>query len=113
MTVVADLARAEAPAQVASAVAGQLGAVSILVNNAGIAPKHNGRGWNAVEVSLEEWHTVLAINLTAVLLLSKAVIPGMQAQRYGRIVNVSSSAGAPRHSRTARPIWRRRRGCWA
>ena len=93
MTVVADLARAEAPAQVASAVAGQLGAVSILVNNAGIAPKHNGRGWNAVEVSLEEWHTVLAINLTAVLLLSKAVIPGMQAQRYGRIVNVSSSAG--------------------
>ena len=75
MTVVADLARAEAPAQVASAVAGQLGAVSILVNNAGIAPKHNGRGWNAVEVSLEEWHTVLAINLTAVLLLSKAVIP--------------------------------------
>ncbi len=93
MTVTADLGRPEAAGEVATAVAARFGTVGILVNNAGIAPKHDGRGWSAVEVTLEEWHTVLAVNLTAAMLMSQALIPGMQAQRFGRIVNVSSSAG--------------------
>lgn len=93
MTVARDLARPESATEVFSAVEARFGTASILVNNAGIAPKHDGRGWTALEITLEEWHAVLAVNLTAALMLSQAFIPGMRAQGFGRIVNVSSSAG--------------------
>lgn len=93
MTLAVDLGVPESAAEVFRAVDARFGTAGILVNNAGIAPKHDGRGWNAQEITLEEWNTVLSINLTAALLLSQAFIPGMRAQGFGRIVNVSSSAG--------------------
>src|SRR6185436_2747346 len=40
-----------------------------------------------------EWRTALEVNLTAPFVFTKAVLPAMKAQGYGRIVNVSSSAG--------------------
>jgi 3-oxoacyl-[acyl-carrier protein] reductase len=63
--------------------------VSILVNNAGIA------GRNAVtwEMPVEEWHKVIAIDLTGAFLGCRAVLPGMIEGGYGRIVNIASIAG--------------------
>jgi 2-dehydro-3-deoxy-L-rhamnonate dehydrogenase (NAD+) len=68
---------------------GRLGKVDILVNNAGIT------GGNAPTWELEPavWRQVLEINLVAPFLLSRAIVPQMLKQGYGRIVNVASVAG--------------------
>ena len=64
------------------------GHVSILVNNAGILfPTRIS------DISLQEWMSVVNVNLTGTFLCAKAVIPAMRAARYGRIINLSSSAG--------------------
>ena len=64
------------------------GTVSILVNNAGIL--YPTRIDN---VTKAEWDEVLDVNLNGSFLCSKAVLPIMSANRFGRIVNMSSSAG--------------------
>jgi 3-oxoacyl-[acyl-carrier protein] reductase len=72
----------------------RLGTVSILVNNAGISPKRSdGRSSGILEVTIDEWSKVLMINLTTVMQLSQLFLPGMQAQKFGRIVSLSSLAG--------------------
>lgn len=66
----------------------QLGAVAVLVNNAGIqhvAPVD--------EFPDEKWDQLLAINLSSVFHATKAVLPGMKAAGWGRIVNVASAHG--------------------
>ena len=65
------------------------GEVDILVNNAGV----NGPTKPAWEYSLAEWNAVLAVDLTGVFLCARALIPGMRARGYGRIVNIASIAG--------------------
>lgn len=70
----------------------ELGRIDILVNNAGISPKKDGRRPNVPEIELQEWNQVLAVNLTGVFLCCKAVLPHMEQKKYGRIVNISSSA---------------------
>ena len=68
---------------------GALGKIDVLVNNAGIA------GLNAptVDYPVEEWHKVLAVNLTSQFLTCRAVAPHMAKAKYGRIVNIASIAG--------------------
>ena len=64
------------------------GKVDIVVNNAGIqhvAPIE--------EFPVEKWDAILAINLSSAFHLSRAVVPGMKARRFGRIVNVASAHG--------------------
>lgn len=70
-------------------VEGTHGPLTVLVNCAGIA----GRSAPAWELSVEEWHQVIAIDLTGVFLGCRAALPGMTAQGYGRIVNIASIAG--------------------
>jgi 3-oxoacyl-[acyl-carrier protein] reductase len=65
------------------------GRIDILVNNAGVAGK-NVTTW---EYPIEEWHRVMSINLDSQFYCCKAVVPGMIAQDYGRIVNIASIAG--------------------
>ena len=67
----------------------QLGRIDILVNNAGIAGA-NATTW---DTTVEEWRRVMRINLDGPFLCCKAVVPGMMAQNYGRIVNIASIAG--------------------
>jgi len=77
-----------APAEVEAAIAAcsaTLGAVDVLVNNAGAS----SRG-PIDAVPPEEWARVLDVNLTGAYLCARAVAPAMRARRWGRIVNISS-----------------------
>jgi NAD(P)-dependent dehydrogenase (short-subunit alcohol dehydrogenase family) len=65
------------------------GRIDILVNNAGISGP-NKPTW---EYPPKEWNQVIAINLTGPFHCCHAVVPGMIARKYGRIVNVASIAG--------------------
>jgi 3-oxoacyl-[acyl-carrier protein] reductase len=65
------------------------GRIDVLLNNAGIAGA-NATVW---ETNIEEWRRVMRINLDGPFLCCKAVVPGMIAQNYGRIVNIASIAG--------------------
>jgi 3-oxoacyl-[acyl-carrier protein] reductase len=65
----------------------RLGPVDVLVNNAGI-----GVGAPLAEVGAELWHETIATNLTSAFLLSQAVVPGMRARRWGRLIFLSSVA---------------------
>ena len=67
---------------------GHFGRIDALVNIAGIS-SHG----SSDDVTEQEWNRVLATNLTSVFLCCKAVLPAMRAQKYGRIVNVSSVLG--------------------
>jgi 2-dehydro-3-deoxy-L-rhamnonate dehydrogenase (NAD+) len=66
-----------------------LGRIDILVNNAGIAGP-NRTTW---EYPPEAWDEVIAVNLTGPFYCCRAVVPGMIARNYGRIVNIASIAG--------------------
>lgn len=80
------------PASCSAAVAeveAKFGAISILVNNAGIT-----RDNLALRMSDEEWDQVLDTNLRAVFRMSKLVMRGMMKARYGRIINITSVVGA-------------------
>ena len=66
-----------------------MGGVDILVNNAGIT-----RDMLFMRMKDEDWDAVLAVNLTAAFRLSRAVLRGMMRKRRGRIINITSVAGA-------------------
>jgi len=66
----------------------RFGRIDILVNNAGICPLRP-----LEEISVQEWDKVLDVNLKGAFLFSKAVLPQMREQGYGRIINISSVAG--------------------
>jgi 3-oxoacyl-[acyl-carrier protein] reductase len=66
-----------------------LGRIDILVNNAGIA----GPNAPVAEYPPEAWSQVMRVNLDGPFLCCRAVVPGMIAQNYGRIVNIASIAG--------------------
>ena len=78
------------PAQVAALVE-RIGPVAILVNNAGGVEGQVGRPLE--EVSDADWQAIVDANLTSTFVCTRAVVPGMKAARYGRIVNISSGAG--------------------
>jgi len=80
------------PASVATALKATLeafGRVDILINNAGIAGA-NAKTW---ETDVEEWRKVMRVNLDGPFICSRAVVPGMIQQNYGRIVTIASIAG--------------------
>src|ERR1700730_2505856 len=84
----ADVTRADEVGKLVSATEAKLGAIGIVVNNAGI-----GLFGPAHEKSEEEWDRVLSTNLKSVFLVSRAVVPSMIQQGGGDIVNISSLAG--------------------
>ena len=63
--------------------------IDIFINNAGIA----GKNTTVAEYPLEEWKKVIELNLDAVFYCCKAVVPFMDKNNYGRIVNIASIAG--------------------
>lgn len=66
----------------------KFGPVAILVNNAGAASSAP-----MDKLTLADWQGMLDVNLTSVFLCSRAVLPDMRAAKWGRIINVASTAG--------------------
>jgi 3-oxoacyl-[acyl-carrier protein] reductase len=83
----ADVSIAADVAQMVRQVESQLGPIAILVNNAGIT-----RPQPIQEITERDWDEVLAVNLKSVFLVTQAVLPGMRAAKWGRIINLSSVA---------------------
>lgn len=87
-----DITREPDLSRVFGEVAAKLGPVDILVNNAGVASR-KGRDLPIWELVREDWEFVFNINVVALALCCKAVLPKMIERKYGRIVNVASIAG--------------------
>lgn len=83
----ADVSRADEVAAMCGSVARALGRPQILVNNAGVITVSRFR-----DLTETAWDRVLAVNLKAAFLCSRAVLGGMVAGRWGRIVNIASDA---------------------
>ncbi|HSY83180.1 MAG TPA: glucose 1-dehydrogenase [Gemmatimonadaceae bacterium] len=83
-----DIAAPGIPDAIASQTLDRFGRIDILVNNAALATSTRFG-----DLSADEWRLALEVNVTAPFLLTKAVLPAMKAQQYGRIVNISSTAG--------------------
>jgi len=88
-----DVAQPRDVAKVTSAVLERLGRIDILFNNAGINIRKQPQ-----ELSPEEWHKVIDVNLTGALLMAQAVYPAMKKAGGGKIINIGSMTsifGAP------------------
>ena len=84
----ADMSKPEQIHAMVAAAVKELGSVDILVNNAGI--QHTAR---VESFPPERWDAVIAINLSSAFHGIQAVLPGMQARNWGRIVNIASVYG--------------------
>ncbi|MBX3568102.1 MAG: SDR family oxidoreductase [Rhizobiaceae bacterium] len=88
-SVTVDITDAQAVVEAVARTEAGAGPVSIMVNSAGIAgPNHTLEAY-----PLEDWRRVIEINLNGTFHVNRAVVPGMKARGYGRIVNVASIAG--------------------
>ena len=86
---VLDVTDGDALGAAVDAVVRDCGGLHVLVNNAGIT-----RDMLSMRMKDDDWHAVLATNLTAVFRACRAAIRPMMKQRYGRIVNITSVVGA-------------------
>jgi len=83
----ADVAKSSDVKALMNGVEKRLGPVDILVNNAGAAK------FESIEQMTEQsWNECLQLNLTSVFLLTQAVLPGMRARKWGRVINLTSVA---------------------
>ena len=91
---VADLTEEGRVREVVGTIAKRSGRIDILVNNAGMAQNGKQPGNTTVEkISYADWQRQLAMTLDTAFLMTRAVLPIMKKQKYGRIVNVTSVTG--------------------
>jgi len=81
----ASLGQPDAPADLVQRVAKEFGAINILINNAAVMTDGS-----IAEMSDAMWDETIAVNLSAVFKLSRACIPAMVANKWGRIIAISS-----------------------
>ncbi|MBR0643687.1 SDR family NAD(P)-dependent oxidoreductase [Plastoroseomonas hellenica] len=94
--VIADLTDPEAVKAMVAETVKMLGGLDILVNNAGTNIRRRPEDYR-----LEDWHTVLATNLTSAMLASQAAYPHLKASGHGRVINNGSMLsifGLPFHA---------------
>lgn len=91
---VGDLTDEHRVASLVDEVVARHGDISIVVNNAGmVSVTSPGESGGLAEMSLRTWHEGLARNLDTAFLVSRATVPAMAAQGWGRVVNVTSVTG--------------------
>jgi len=88
LTVEADLATVDGPRDAARQALARFGVIDILVNNAGIAITDS-----ILDTTVEDWDSIMAVNLRTPFLLAQALGPKMIEQQRGKIINISSQAG--------------------
>jgi NAD(P)-dependent dehydrogenase (short-subunit alcohol dehydrogenase family) len=88
LAVPGDVAAAGVAQEIMRMTLERFGRLDVIVNNAAHA-----RSTRFPDLTVEEWRAALEVNMTAPFLLTKAALPTMRAQNYGRIINISSSAG--------------------
>jgi len=89
LAIVCDVSKSLEIQRAVETVVGEFGTVDILVNNAGVL-----RATTPLEeITEEEWDLIITVNLKGVFLFSRAVLPIMREKKWGKIVNISSSAG--------------------
>jgi 3-oxoacyl-[acyl-carrier protein] reductase len=87
LSIVADVSKVGDVAEIVSQTVNRYGTVHILVNNAGGPPLGD-----FLSFSHEDWRKALELNLLSAINLTREVIPYMQRQKWGRIVNITSTA---------------------
>ncbi|MCB1492271.1 MAG: glucose 1-dehydrogenase [Rhodobiaceae bacterium] len=88
MTISCELADPEAVVSAGKAALAEFGTIDILVNNAAIA-----RIASAFDLTLDDWDATMAVNVRAPFLMARTLAPQMIAQRWGKIINISSQTG--------------------
>ena len=84
-----DIASEESTKSMAEAVLERFGSIDVLINNASLMSVLARRSW--LEIPVDEWDRVMAVNLRGMFLSCRAVFPAMKARMRGKIVNISSS----------------------
>jgi 3-oxoacyl-[acyl-carrier protein] reductase len=84
-----DIASEESTKAMAQAAIERFAGIDVLINNASLMSVLPRRSW--LEIPVEEWDRVMAVNLRGMFLSCRAVFPAMQARQRGKIVNISSS----------------------
>jgi 3-oxoacyl-[acyl-carrier protein] reductase len=94
LSFVGDLTQEAEAARFVQETVNRTGRIDILVNNAGMAQQGKQTGNSVLlELSFVEWQQQLAMTLNTAFLMTRAVLPVMREQKYGRIVNVTSVTG--------------------
>jgi 3-oxoacyl-[acyl-carrier protein] reductase len=83
----ADVSQSAAVRQMIALTEKELGKISVLINNAGIA-----RQQRIEDITEDDWDQIIDTNLKSTFLVTQAVLPQMRQQRWGRIINISSVA---------------------
>lgn len=83
-----DVTDSEAVKTVTAQIEKDLGAVSVLVNNAGISEQKL-----FTDITDSDWENMLAVHLNGAFYMTRAVLPAMLHQKYGRIINIASMWG--------------------
>src|SRR5438128_200022 len=86
--VVADMARREDVQRLARTALEQMGRIDVLINNAGTNTPQP-----IDEIKDADWDRVLEINLSSIMVLTRALVPQMKSRRWGRIIHISSIMG--------------------
>jgi 3-oxoacyl-[acyl-carrier protein] reductase len=87
LAIQADVSQSDEVGKMIAQIERELGAVNILVNNAGMA-----RHLKLEDIAERDWDEHITVNLKSAFLVTQAVLPQMRARRWGRIINISSTA---------------------
>lgn len=87
LAIQADVSQSDEVGKMVAQIERELGAVNILVNNAGMA-----RHLKLEDIAERDWDEHITVNLKSAFLVTQAVLPQMRARRWGRIINISSTA---------------------
>lgn len=90
LAIATDIADVKSVEAMVAKVLEEFGRIDVLINNAGIFSNLKMRPFD--EIPLEEWDTVLKVNITGCFLAARAVLPAMRAAQWGRIINITSGS---------------------